>query len=71
MLSVNKREVVKRRYEFAIDSPADRKAIYDALFLAEKRLEELEGNGASEYDDALHIDARDDEIVVWFEREDD
>jgi hypothetical protein len=71
MLSVNRREVVRRRYEFAVDSPATGKEIYDALYLASSRLTELEGEGAAEYDDALHVEARDDEIVVWFEREDD
>lgn len=71
MIEVNRREVVRRRFEFTVDSPAPQKALYDALFLAGRRLEELQGPGASEYDDALHVEARDDEIVVWFEREDD
>lgn len=66
MITPRSRTVTVIRHELRIDSPATQKDVYDTILQASQHMK-AEGRDAT-YDDAIMVEARDDEIVVhWTE----
>ena len=69
MASFDRREVTIRRVEYSLDSPTNNGEMRKALTTAiteYRRLNNI-GPGYHEYDDWLTIEARDGDVVLWFE----
>jgi hypothetical protein len=62
MSTVSKRTVTATRHEYVVPSPAARIDVEKAIAWALKDMPE----GRRRYDDACIVEARDDEIVIWW-----
>lgn len=77
MFTPKHRTVHKTRYEFRIESSAFAtqhatvRDLTDTIHVALTKLADLRGERATEFDDAIHVFAADDEIVLYFDIDDD
>lgn len=67
MADVVKRTIVRTRHEYVLPSPTTAQELAKALRWVDRDL----GVEGSQYGDAYMVEARDDEIVVWFEEGED
>lgn len=63
MSEVTKRTIATVRHEYVVPSPSARAEVEKAIALA---LQDMPENRRS-YDDACMVEARDDEVVIWWE----
>jgi hypothetical protein len=59
-----RREVVTTRVEYVLNSPANWAEVSKAFAAVHREL----GEDRARWDDAAWVEARDEEVVVWFEK---
>lgn len=64
MAEYYRREVNTTRVEFVLHSPANWAEVSKAFAAVHQEL----GDDRARWDDAAFVEARDDEVVVWFEK---
>ena len=64
MPAFNERTVTITRHEYVLKSPAPRGEVDKAVAVANQAMEAVGKNPS--YDDAAYIEARDDEVVVYW-----
>jgi len=64
-----KRTITTRRHEYVLSSPTPFAEVGKAMTWAHRDLVEAKGEAAGEWDDAVMVEARDDQVVVWWSEE--
>ncbi len=67
MTSYTRREVTVTRIEFVIEAPSNETRYWQGLRQAVAAITAELGPEAASYDDAVRIEARDDEIILSYE----
>jgi len=62
-----KKEIRKIRVEYHVEAPANAKDIYDTIHVLIQDLIAAKGERAAGYDDAWHMIPGDEDIVFYFE----
>jgi len=71
MYTPKKTEIRKIRVEYRVASPATAKDIYDTIHILLQDLISTKGERSAGYDDAWHVVPEDEEIVFYFEYDED
>lgn len=67
MVEITKRKVSKIRHEYRISSPATSRDMYELMAMVD--LDMKAAGRDTSYDDAFHVQARDDEILAYWDED--